>query len=170
MNTPGLRPALRWLLVGSLALNAALLAGIAWQHVDHGPRRMHRVHVRAGMMPSPQMLRAAVPESRRAVVDQVLQRHHEPIRESVRGVFQARAAIHGLLTAERIDPAALDRAFATLRERDAQAARAVQVMLTDLVSQLTPQERRALAETVQRRHHGRHPAREDTPPPHPPNR
>lgn len=151
--TARLPSAVRWLLVGSLALNVALLAGLGWEHL--GPRPHHgppRHHLRTAMLPSPHMLRGAVPESRRATVDQVLQRHRRPIRESVRDVFEARARVHALLTAERIDPAALDRAFTTLRERDARAAGEVQAMLTELVQRLTPEERRALAEAMQPRH------------------
>lgn len=166
MTTPRLPAGLRWLLVGSLALNVALLAGIGWLHFDHRP--MHHGparHVMHGvMMPSPRMLREAVPEPRRAVVDQVLHRHHRPIRESVRGVFQARTRVHRLLSAEHVDPAALDRAFATLRERDAQAAQAVQAMLADLARHLTPEERRVLAERMQHRPRRPHRIRRNAPP------
>jgi len=154
---------LRWLLAASLALNVALLAGIAWEQFDRdGPRGGGPGHhLRGGMMPSPMRLRHSLPEERRAVVDAVLHEHHARIRESIRGVLDARASVHTLMAAETIDRAALDRAFADLRERDAEAARAVQAMLTELATELTPEERRDLAESMHRhpRWRDREPAR-----------
>ena len=154
--SPRFDTALRWLLVASLALNVGLLSGIAWEHFDHDrdhePRRVHVRMPRGTMMPSPHLLRGVLSEERRAVVDGVLAEHRQSIGTSVRQVFQARAEVHDLMTAETIDRAALDQAFADLRARDAEAATAVQAMLTELVSELTPEERRALAEAVHHRH------------------
>ena len=165
MSASRLGTGLRWLLVASLALNAALLAGIAWEHFDRdGPRRGRFAHHASGtMMPNPMMLRGALPEERRAVVDEVLERHRGRIRETVRDVFDARADAHALMIAETVDPQALDRAFANLRERDAEAAQAVQAMLADLVSRLTPEERRALGDAMHRSHRGG-PRHRDAPP------
>ena len=146
---------LRVLLVVSLALNVAVAAGFAWHHFNghEGRRDGHRMLVvRGAMMPNPRVLRAVLSEERQAVVDAVLAEHRLAIRSNVREVFQARTAVHDLMTADTIDRAALDRAFADLRARDAEAATAVQAMLTDLVTELTPEERRALAEAVHRRH------------------
>lgn len=150
----------RWLLLVSLALNVALLAGIAWEYFDHdGPRhpRGHALHMATMThpMPNPMRLRGSLPEDRRGIVDAVLDEHRARIRDSVRGVFQARARVHALMAADTIDRPALDRAFAELRERDAEAARTVQAMLTELAIRLTPEERRALARSIQ--HGPRHP-------------
>ena len=152
--SPRARTGLRWLLVASLALNVALLAGLGWAHLDGDDHRDGpRMHLARGtMMPSPHLLRGVLSEERQAVVDAVLAEHRQAIRGNVREVFRARTAVHALMTAETIDRAALDRAFADLRARDAEAATAVQAMLTELMSELTPEERRALAEAVHRRH------------------
>lgn len=165
MTTSRLGRGLRWLLAASLALNVALLAGITWEQFDRdGPRHgWPGHHLRGGMMPSPMRLRHSLPEERRAVVDAVLHEHHARIRESVGDVFDARARVHALMAAETLDRAALDRAFADLRGRDAEAARAVQAMLTELATELTPEERRALAESVHRRPRGQHRAPADRP-------
>lgn len=152
--SPRFDTALRWLLVASLALNVGLLSGIAWKYLDRDdpPKRIHLRMARGTMMPSPHLLRRALPEDRRAVVDAVLAEHHEQIHASVGAVFEARARVHALVTAETLDRPALDRAFADLRARDAEAATAVQAMLTELVTELTPEERRALGEAVLRHH------------------
>ena len=155
MTTPRLGTWLRVLLVASLALNVAVAAGFAWHHFDRGHDRGrdgHRPHVMRGtMMPSPRVLRQVLPEERRVVVDALLHEHRKAIRGSVRDVFAARRAVHELMTADTIDRPALERAFADLRARDAEAATAVQAMLTELATELTPAERRALADAVHRR-------------------
>ena len=159
MTPPRTGTWLRALLVASLALNIAVLAGFAWRHFDHG-RTDHRLPhaMRGTMMPSPRILRDVLSEERREVVDAVLAGHRAGIRASVREVFAARAEVHALMTAEAIDRPALEAAFADLRARDAEAATAVQAMLTELVTELTPKERKAVAEAVHR-HHPRRAAR-----------
>jgi len=143
---------LRVLLVASLGLNVAVLAGLGWRHFGHHDDRPggHRGQsaMRGQMMPSPRVLRQVLPEDRRVVVDQLIAKHRGTIRGAVREVFAARANVHALLVADTIDGAALERAFADLRERDATAAAAVQAMLTELATELTPEERRALADAV----------------------
>src|SRR5690606_27736059 len=115
-------------------------------------QRAHRAPgMRGTMMPNPRVLRQVLPEERRVVVDALLAEHREQIRGNVREVFQARNEVHELLTAETVDAEALDAAFANLRARDAEAATAVQAMLTELATELTPEERRALAESIHRR-------------------
>lgn len=154
MNIPRTGTWLRVLLVVSLALNVAVLAGFAWHHFGgHDPRPTgHLRHVMRGtMMPSPRVLRQVLPEERRVVVDALLEEHRQDIRGSVREVFAARQRVHELMTAETIDRPALEQAFADLRARDAEAATAVQAMLTELATELTPEERRAVAEAVHNR-------------------
>ena len=153
MTTPRSGTWLRALLVASLAMNIAVLAGFAWRHFDGHDGRPggHRTHVMRGtMMPSPRVLRQVLPEERRVVVDALLEEHRQAIRGSVREVFAARAAVHALMTAETIDRPALERAFADLRARDVEAATAVQAMLTELAVELTPEERRAVTAAMHR--------------------
>jgi uncharacterized membrane protein len=149
-------------LVASLALNVALLAAFAWQQFGHdGPRRgPPGHHMRGGVMPSPRVLRSALPAERQAVVDAILEEHRAKIRGSVRDVFEARREVHAQLSADTIDAEAIEAAFARLRERDAAAATAVQAMLTDLATELTPEERRAIADAMHRHPRGRR-ARDD---------
>jgi uncharacterized membrane protein len=146
---------LRVLLVVSLGLNVAVLAGLGWRHFGHdgGHRGGHGPHaaMRGSLMPNPRVLRQVLPEDRRAVVDGLIAKHRDEIRGTVREVFAARRKVHALMTADTVDRAALDRAFAELRARDADAATAVQAMLTELATDLTPAERRAMAEAVERR-------------------
>ncbi|GAB3726513.1 hypothetical protein GCM10028862_01890 [Luteimonas pelagia] len=154
---PGTARRTRWVLVASLALNVALLAGFAWQHLhDDGPRHGPPGHpLRGGMMPSPRLLRGALPAERQAVVDAILEKHRAGIRASVRDVFEARRAVHAQLTADTVDADAMEAAFADLRTHDAAAASAVQAMLTDLATELTPEERRAVADAMHRHPRGR---------------
>ena len=150
--SPRFDTALRWLLVASLALNVGLLSGIAWEHFDRDdpPRHVKLRVARGAMMPGPHMLHRTLPPERRAVVDAVHAAHQDRIHATVREVFAARARVHALMTAETLDRPALDRAFAELRDRDAEAAAAVQAMLTELAAELTPEERRKLGEAVHR--------------------
>lgn len=148
-------PALRWLLVVSLALNLAVIAGIAWHHLGDGEHRRARMHAMHAPMPNPMLLRRVLSEERQAVVDATLDAHRPRIRASVRAVIAARREAHALMTAETLDPQALDAAFETLRQRDAEAAAAVQAMLTDLLPKLTPEERQKLGEAMHRPRHRR---------------
>ena len=153
MTTPRVGTWLRVLLVASLALNVAFAAGFAWRHFDGHDGRAggHRPHAMRGtMMPSPRVLRQVLPEERRVVVDALLEEHRQAIRGSVGDVFEARRRVHALMTADTIDRAALEAAFADLRARDAEAATVVQAMLTELAVELTPEERRAVTEAVHR--------------------
>lgn len=151
--SPRFDTAMRWLLVASLALNVAVLGGVAWAHFSHdGPHQRHVRMARGTIMPNPMQLRRVLPPERRGVVDAALARHREHVRTSVADVFEARARVHALLTAETLDPAALESAFAELRASDAEAASAVQAMITEVAAELTPEERRKLGEAVHRHH------------------
>ena len=143
----------RVLLVVSLALNVAVLAGFAWHHFgghDGRPGGDRHHAMRGTMMPNPRVLRDVLPEERRVVVDAMLEEHRQDIRGSVREVFAARKRVHDLMAADTIDRAALDSAFADLRARDAEAATAVQAMLTEVAVELTPEERRAVTAAMHR--------------------
>ncbi|HET6602671.1 MAG TPA: periplasmic heavy metal sensor [Xanthomonadaceae bacterium] len=149
-------PGVRWMLVGSLALNVALVAGMGWHYFELPKRHAKAMYMHGDrFMPSPRLLRQGLPEERHGVVDAVLDRHRPTIRGAVREVFQARGDVHDAMEAEPFDAAALERAFAALRERDVAAASAVQAMLGDLMGQLTPEERSSVTELMHRHHHGR---------------
>lgn len=143
------------LLLASLALNIAVLSGLAVHAFDHGRHERRdapsAMGGRGAMFPHPMLLRRALSDERRAVAEAVMQEHREDIRGSLRALADARADVHAAMAAEPFDRAALDRAFVALRERDAQAATEVQAMLAELMVELTPEERAAVVEGMQRR-------------------
>jgi len=157
MNLPN-TTAMRWLLLASLGLNIALLSGLA-VHVFEHDRQSHRegrgTMGRGGMLPHPMLIRRVMSDEGEPVADAVMQTHRDGIRRALRARADARAEVHAVLSATTLDRPALDRAFAALRARDAEAATAVQAMLTELMVQLTPEERRALVEGMRRRHSAR---------------
>ena len=122
----------RWVLLLSLALNVALGAALLLPLVaaDHY-RGQRSGHSHGGdHMPSPRQLRRLLGEEREAVVDAVFEKHRPALRETFRPLHAARGAVHAAMHAEPFDRAALDAAFAELRERDAATAAAVQAMLS----------------------------------------
>ena len=147
--------AMRWLLLASLGLNIALLSGLAVHVFEHDRPTHHEgrgAMGRGGMLPHPMLIRRVLSEKRQPVADAVMQTHRDGIRRALRARADARAEVHAALSAPTLDRPALDRAFATLRARDAEAATAVQTMLADLMGRLTPEEREAIVEGMRRRH------------------
>ena len=143
----------RWVLLLSLALNVALGAALLLPLVaaDHY-RGQRSGHSHGGdHMPSPRQLRRLLGEEREAVVDAVFEKHRPALRETFRPLHAARGAVHAAMHAEPFDRAALDAAFAELRERDAATAAAVQAMLAEVIAQLTPDERARIAASMEKR-------------------
>jgi Spy/CpxP family protein refolding chaperone len=151
-----LPPAVRWLLLASLALNVALGAALAlpWLASDHYKPTHSRMHGR-DHMPSPRHLRRVLGEDRSTVVEAVMQRHRPHIRATFPPLREARRATHAAMAADPFDAAALERAFAELRERDARSTTAIQAMLAELMTQLTPAERAKIVASMPRRDHVR---------------
>jgi uncharacterized membrane protein len=144
----------RALLLGSLALNLALLLALALPHF--GIVLGGGGHPRGeGMrIPGPMVLRGALSDERRQVLEPVLSQHRAPVRSAVREARAARRAVDAALRAEPFDRGAFERALAELRERDAVTAAAVHVMLSAAVVELDGAERIAVAERMWRRHRG----------------
>ena len=157
MNSPN-ATAVRWLLLASLGLNIALLSGLAVHAFEHGRPPHHEARTAMGrgeMLPHPMLLRRVLSGEREAVADAVMRKHRDGIRRALRARADARAEVHAVLSATALDRPALDRAFAALRARDAEAATAVQAMLAELMGELTPAEREAVVEGMRRRHPSR---------------
>lgn len=145
-----------WLAV-SLALNLALLVAIVLPWFGWRASPLARMPFAGLAIPGPQELRESLPAERRALVEAVLAQHRSGIRERMRAAHEARLHLDVLLRDERLDPVALEAGFAALREQEVAVAGAVHAMLADLMLQLDPAERRALADGMARRmfRHGR---------------
>ena len=76
---------------------------------------------------------------------------------------QARREVRQLMLASEFDRERIDQAFAELRARDEKAAEAVQSMLIEVLSELTPEERVKVAELVPQRRHRHQREREREP-------
>ena len=145
---------LRWLLIGSLALNL-FLGGIyvghwvgAWRGGPDGAAG----HVRALRFHLRPMLEN-LPEASREQAEAVMERHRDPIRGAVRAMRQSRREVRDALLAEPVDEARLDRALAETRERAAASQAAMHAAMTEFARELPPEARRKLAENLGR--HGR---------------
>ncbi|MGD8863885.1 MAG: periplasmic heavy metal sensor [Myxococcales bacterium] len=75
----------------------------------------------------------------------VLEANRERVRAQRQATRAARRAVHDALLAEPFDRAALERAFAELREQRAQAQAAAHATVVELADKLGPEERRKLA-------------------------
>lgn len=147
-----LPPVVRWVLLASLALNVALGAALAlpWLAPDHDRPRHARMHGR-DHMPSPRHVRRVLGEERADVVEAVMKRHRPDIRATFPPLREARRAAHAAIAADPFDAAALERAFAELRARDADSKTAIQAMLVELMAQLTPAERAKVVDSMPKR-------------------
>lgn len=152
-TTPNRR--LRWPLLISLGLNVALITVLLFAAADRYAPDHGRHGGRMGL-PSPRLLLSALPEERRATLDELYSTHRQGVRAAMRERRQARREVRQLMLAEDFDPGRIELAFADLRAKDELAAQAVQSMLIELLSELTPEERMRIAELVPQRHRHRH--------------
>ena len=140
----------RLVLLLSLALNLALLVFVGWHHGpwrDQGrgrnaPPLPHLFDVRA--------LRRVIPPEREAVLQPIFETHRPQMRARLHDLFAARGDVRRAIAAEPYDRAALDSAFARLREADRATAEEAQAMLTELLAVATPEERRKMSELMAR--------------------
>lgn len=152
-TTPNRR--LRWPLLISLGLNVALITVLLFLAADRFSPDHGRHGGRMGL-PNPRLLMSALPEERRATLDALYNEHRQGVRAAMRERRQARRQVRELMLAEEFDPDRIALAFAELRDKDERAAQAVQAMLIELLSELTPEERMRIAELVPQRHRHRH--------------
>ena len=156
-------------LLSSLALNL-ILGGWLMSRAAWGPRNLpHAQHATLPHLADLRAFRRALPEARQAAVDRSVDRHRPAMRERVGGLFAARRAVRAAMRAEPFDRAALDAAFAQLRQAESEAAESAQTLMGDVFEAATPVERAALADLVPRharnreRAHHQHPRGEDAP-------
>ena len=137
----------RWLLAGMLALNIALALLLGAMFLSARGERGSSL----SPLPSPQMLRQALPEPRRDLVNSVLDEHKRAIGNALRDQRRARRELNRLLREESLDRAALDRSFQRLRATEQSTAESVHAMLGELLIRLSPAERRQVADLFARR-------------------
>lgn len=142
------RSPLRWLLLGSLALNLALAVALGLALLRSPPGWEPGV-------PSPRALRQALPEASQPTLRAVLEEHRPALRDAMRARREARRTVRPLLAADEFQRDRAEAALAVLREREQAASVAAHGMLLDLLEQLSPAERRELAKALLQRHrHG----------------
>jgi len=144
----------RWLLLGSMGLNVALIATMimllsGWHQPHHGGGRER------ADLPSPRLLLAALSEDRQSELKEVYGQHRKTVRAAMRERRRARRAVREQMLAAEFEPERIDQAFAELRLKDEQAAAAVQLALKEMLGQLTAAERAKVVELVPK-HRRRH--------------
>lgn len=150
----GLSRGMRVLVLASLLLNVALIAALVLlvpRLHDHGDGPRER---RAPPFPAlfdPRALKQALPQARHADLDAALQTHRDAIRARIGTLFDSRRAVRAAIIAEPFDRAALDAAFARLREAEAATATEAQAMLGDVLADSTVAERKRVANLMSRR-------------------
>ena len=156
-EVPGSGPALGrgWILpafILSLSVNlfAAGLVGGYWLRGGPPPPPPHGPDFTAPRMGPGKLLRA-LPESAREKARAVFEVRSGELFAARSRVRELRLETFTILSAEEFDPAALENAFARLREAEGEAAKAGQDALLEIAKQLTPEERAAAAKEVRER-------------------
>src|SRR5574341_1483247 len=128
---------MRFLLVGSLALNlfgiGAIAADAIMDRDGHGGLFGHCRPPRFMGLPSPRELREVLPENDQAKLDSLLQAHKAQFRQRLDELFAARQGVTDAIKTEPFDRAKLATAFAARREREATMAAGAQDWLVDFV-------------------------------------
>jgi len=140
---------LRWVLIGSLALNVLVIGAVASTFcISHFGGSSH-----AGGFKSPPLLGFArtLPRERSDVIRQKVADAQPNLETARRGIRDARAAVRAALSAEPFDQAKFDTALDGIVEADTKEARAKATLFADTVRELTPQERIHLHEWLDKR-------------------
>ena len=154
----GMSRTARVLLLTSLVLNVVLGVALAvaapWADSQRDGARGRHGGVFPGLI-DPRALRAALAPERQGALDTVLQTHREAMRTHLGALFEARRDVRAAIVADPFDRAALDVAFARLRDAETATANEAQALLGDVLVQTTAAERQRLADLMPRRS-GRH--------------
>lgn len=95
-----------------------------------------------------QRLLAAVPEAQRPEVERRLGAHRRDIQRANQQLREARERVQRVASADTLDRAELERAYAEQRERAAAVQKAIQVAAIDAIADLPPETRRAIVAAV----------------------
>ena len=135
----------RTVLLVSLALNIALGASLTWLVLQPPPTREETRGRKARPLLHPEQLRRALPAERGELIDNVLEAHRAAMRAHLNELAAARDRVRDAVRHEPFDRSALDAAFAQLRESERQTAEEAQALISDLLQQLTAEEREQIA-------------------------
>lgn len=132
-------------LFASLAVNlfvGGLMLGRWWDH--HDRPRLSRFETPDG--PGPRWLRRAVGKDAMPVLERVWSAHAAEIDPLRAGFHESREAVRSALTAEPFDAVAYAAALAEMRARMDAMHAGVHGVMVDLARELSPEQRRELAE------------------------
>lgn len=140
---------LRWLLIGSLALNVLIIAAVASTLCiarfggPHGP---------PGFKGSPLLgFARTLPRDRSDVIRQKVADAQPNLEVLRRGMRDARASVRAALSAEAFDQAKLEAALDGIVTAETNEARGKATLFADTVRILTPEERVQLHEWLEER-------------------
>ncbi len=137
------RSRLGWALVASLAFNlffVGLIGATAWRW--HNRQAQGMGFAGAGWMVQ------LMPEDIRMQLRERMQQRRLDMRERVLEVRQAQLAVVRALAAEPYDKAAVERAFAELRQRQGRVQEVLQGTLADAAAELSPEMRKTLIDRL----------------------
>jgi len=139
---------LRWVLVGSLALNVLIIGLVAstlcMAHFGGHPRQGFRGTALSGFARS-------LPRERADVVRQKIADAQPGMEAARRGSRDARAAVRAALSAQPFDQAKFDASIAAIVEAATNEARTRTTLFSDTVRVLTPEEKVQLHEWLDQR-------------------
>ncbi len=130
----------KWLIGGlsvSLMLNL-LIVGFVAGRMAYGPH-----HPGGPGFSLDRMAARLAPESRE-VVKTVIKKHHDEISSAVRTMHKARQAVREAMTADELDSASANIAFANLRHASTAMQTAIQGAMIEVASRLPADERAKL--------------------------
>ncbi len=139
---------LRWVLIGSLALNVLVLGAVASTFcISHFGGPPHQA------FKSPPLLGFArtLPRERSDMIRQKVADAQPGLETARRGIRDARAAVRAALSAEPFDQSKFNAALDVIVDADTKEARAKATLFADIVLALTPQERIQLHEWLDKR-------------------
>jgi len=130
---------LRWVLIGSLALNVLIIGTVASALCI---ARFGGPHPGGGFKGSPLLgFARTLPRERADVVRQKIADVQPNLEAVRRGVRDARASVRAALSAEPFDQAKFDAAIGGIVDAETNEARVKATLFADTVRQLSPQER-----------------------------
>jgi len=140
-----------WLLV-SLVINA-LLVGLLIGGGLAGRKAVQPASVSGEEFDMARGISRAIPEAQRAVVRRALRQAYSETRSQRRELRLARRDLGRLVGAETYDRGAVLAAFARLRVADEQVKARLHVALTEQLSELSAEQRRAVLHSIERTGH-----------------
>lgn len=152
----------RWLLLLSLALNLGLgaaLGAMHWQH-QHGSHSSADER-RWARIPNPRMLARSLDEADRRILLEVVETHRDQLGARFRPLGAARRELAAALRAEPFEPAAMQAAFARMRDSESGTTEAMHAFMLELATRVSADGRKRIADQLERGRHGHRHEREE---------